>query len=161
VSVPGYRVEVVRGRLTDERAEDVVAFWARHGALEGEAARARLPEVVSVLLDETGEIAGVNSAFDAPVALVGNRRFYVYRRFVAHGVPDEVEPLLVNAAYEVLDAEHVPGEGPVGLCVLVDDPVVQRRDRDAVWPDTALVYAGYQPDGIQVRIRYFTGAVIA
>jgi hypothetical protein len=69
--------------------------------------------------------------------------------------------LLFNAAFELLDAEHAVGEGPVGLCLLVEDLDTMRRHREAVWPETSLLYAGYQTDGRQVRIRYFTGARIA
>ena len=154
----GLRVDIVRGRLSDERAADVLAFWSRHGALEGDAARQRLPEVLAVL-DRDGEVVGVSSVFDAAVPLIGNRRFWMYRRFLAEGLPGEAEAELLLAAYEALDAEFGGGEGePIGLCLLLDDPEVMRRHPEAVWPDTGFVYAGYQPDGRQVRLRYFDGA---
>ena len=153
-----HRIEVVRGRLSDERADEVLRFWSAHGALSGPAAQARLPQVVCVLLDGAGTVAGVNSVYEDAVELIGSRRFWLYRRF-APGAPVEVDAAMLNAAFDVLDEEHAATEGgPIGLCVLVDDPEVMQRNREVVWPDTDLAYAGYLPDGRQVRIRYFTDA---
>ena len=61
-AISGTRVEVVRGRLTDERAEELVRLWTGHGMLDEEAARGRLREVVCLLLDESGEVVGANSS---------------------------------------------------------------------------------------------------
>ena len=60
---PTGTIETVRGGLGRETGGEILAFWAEHGALAGEQARARLPEVVCVLRDDAGRVAGVNSAF--------------------------------------------------------------------------------------------------
>ena len=152
--------EIVRGRLTDDRASAVLGFWARHGALEGDAARQRLAEVVTVLVDRTsGEIAGVNSVYADRVSLVGNRWFWIYRRFHAPGTPPEAEVGMFNAAFDALAEEFSP-DGPVGVCVFVDDPELIRLRREAIWPETDLWYVGYEATGEQVRIRYFEDARI-
>ena len=160
--MPGeHRVEVVRGRLSGERADDILRFWAEHGALVGDAARQRLAEVVCVLLDDADTVVGVNSVYDGKVDLIGGRRFWLYRRFLAAGAPAEADAEMLRAAYGALDAEHATTDGgPVGMCLLLDDPEVMRRHPEAVWPDTGFVYAGYQPDGRQVRLRYFADARI-
>jgi hypothetical protein len=154
-----HRVEVVRGRLTDERADQILGLWERHGAVEGEAARQRLAEVVCVLLQSDGEVAGVSSVHAEYVELIGKRRFWLYRRFLAEGVPEDAEGDLLLGVYGALDAEFGATEGePLGVCLLLDDPEVMRRHPEAIWPTTGFVYAGYQADGMQVRIRYFAGA---
>ena len=148
---------IVRGRLTEDRADGILSFWARHGALEGDAARQRLAEVVAVLVDRgSGEVVGVNSVYDERVALVGNRRFWLYRRF-APGIPEAIEAAFVNAAFDALEDEFTP-HGPIGLCLRIDDPDLVIRRREAVWPETDLSYAGYDAAGSQIRIRYFAGA---
>lgn len=159
---PHVRAEVVRGQADERRREQVLALWDRHGVLVGEAARARLDDLVCVLVDEQEDVVGVSSAYvDRPPHL-GGRPFWVHRRFLAPGVPAEAEVVLVNEAFAALEAEAVAAEGgaPVGLCVLVDDPATLARRPEAVWADCDLRYAGYV-DGAQVRVRYFDGARIA
>jgi hypothetical protein len=154
-------VEVVRGGLSRERADGILELWNQHGALEGEAARRRLADVVAVAVDKaTGEVVGVNSVYAERVPLVGNYLFWLYRRFIPDA-GDDVGDAMLDAARAALEADYDPdGDGPIGLCILVDDPDVVERRREAVWPRTELAYAGYLPDGRQVRVRYFDGARI-
>jgi hypothetical protein len=151
-------IEVVRGRMTEARADQVLSFWSREEVLEGAAARERLPEVVCVLIDDNGEIAGVNSVHAADVPLVGGRRFWIYRSFLTRDASGAA-PEMFNAAFTALEEEFEPsGDGPIGLCLLVADP--GERGPEAIWPETELMFAGYQEDGRQVRIRYFWDAII-
>lgn len=152
------RVETVRGSLSDARAEEIIAFWSRHGALSGQAASDRLAEVICVLRDGD-DIVGVNSAGTAAVQLVGGREFWLYRRFLDPTYGErECEVEMLNAAFDALDAAHTPGDTPVGLGVVVAREELDRAPRDLVWPDTHLFHAGFLPDGSQLRIRYFDGA---
>jgi hypothetical protein len=156
---PNGRIETVRGQIGDERAERLLRFWSSQAGLEGEEAQRRLSEVVCLLLDDAGEIIGVNSAYAAAVPLIGGRRFWVYRSLL----PDvsEAEPAMIGAAFAALEAEFEPtGGGPIGLCVVVDDPAEMERHPEAIWPGTELMFAGYLPDNRQVRVRYFEDAAI-
>lgn len=155
-----YNIEVVRGRLETSVGDELVSFWSEQGALSEAAARQRLAEVVCVLRDEDGAIAGVNSAFADRVALIGGRRFWIYRSFLRPGF-EEAGPAMIDAAHEALEEEFTAtGEGPLGLCVLIGDEEEMRRRPEAVWPGTNFIYAGYLPDRRQVRIGYFEGAKI-
>lgn len=154
------QIEVVRNQLTDARTEQILQYWTERNLLAGQAAQARLPEVVCVLLDGD-DLVGINSVYDEAVPLIGGRRFYVYRRSL------DPEPLaqghdvtLFNQAFDVLDAEHEKGVGPVGLAVVIDDVEMMRARPEAVWADTQLMYAGYLQGDRQLRIRYFTDADI-
>jgi hypothetical protein len=154
------RTDVVRGGLEGDRAERVLRFWADRGVLEGEAARQRLDEAVCLLLDDSGEIIGINSVHEEPLHLVGGRPFFVYRAYLPDGGADSAVAMF-NAAFEVLDAEYRADRSrPIGICVLVTDPEEMRRRPEAIWPDTGLIYAGTLPDGGQLRIRYFDDATI-
>jgi hypothetical protein len=154
-------IEIVRGRLTEERAEQLVRFWTGTGALAEEDARLRLPEVVCVLLDDAGEIAGVNSVYAGEVELVGGRRFWIYRSVLLPAMA-ESGSAMVHAAYKALEADfdHSPGS-PVGLCMLVEDGAELERRPEAEWLWPPMTYAGYLPDGRQLRIRYFYAARIS
>jgi hypothetical protein len=152
-------IEVVRGRLTDGRSKQVADLWSRAGAAPAELNRERLAEVVSVALDEAGELVGTGSVRDEHIPLIG-RRFWVYRSVLAEN-SGELAVRMFNAAFEALHTEFNPdGAGPIGLCVLVADRDEMERRPEPLWEDTELLFAGYLPDDRQVRIRYFWGAKI-
>ena len=157
---PTGTIETVRGRLGQDTADEILGFWADHGALAGEQARARLPEVVCVLRDESGRVAGVNSAFADSVELIAGRRFWVYRSFLAPGAED-AGPAMIAHAFAALEREFEPeGDGPIGLCVLLRDRAEMEARPEAEWTDPRMLYAGYDADGAQVRIGYFDGATV-
>jgi hypothetical protein len=88
------------------------------------------------------------------------RRFWVHRpaQLPEPGGDDAGE---LNAAFDALEAGFDPaGDGPLGLCLLLGDPAANATRPAAIWPDTQMMFAGYQPDGTQIRIRYFEDAVI-
>ena len=153
-------IETVRGNLSDEAAAEILAFWDEQGALSGDAAQKRLREVVCVLRGEDGKIAGVNSVYAEEVPLVGKRVFWVYRSLLDSGASESWIDL-VRGAFGALEEKFDPeAGGPVGLCVLVSDRDEMKRRPEAEWTDPRLLYAGYTPDGRQVRIGYFPGARI-
>jgi hypothetical protein len=85
-----------------------------------------------------------------------DRWFWVYR--AGSGQLDEAA---FNATFQELEKDFEPGgPGPVGVCVTVDDRDLIERRPAPIWPDTDLLFAGYLPDGRQLRIRYFWGATI-
>lgn len=150
----GHSIEVVQGRLGGAEEADVLAFWAERANLSGEAARERLGQVVCLLRDADGTLAGVNSAYEQAVALIGGRRFWVHRSLLAPGLGDEEWERMLIACFDQLASEFDPA-GPIGLFVAVDDPGLPERMPEAIWPRSGFVYAGFLPDGRQARIRYF------
>src|SRR4051794_26815426 len=155
----GAKIEVVRGRLDDGRAEELLGFWRRSGALEGQAARERLREVVCVLRDGAGAIVGVNSAYEASVELLGGRRFWIYRSFL---VPDAAAAAgeMLHTALLALEAEFDPAaEGPIGVCAPIAPADAAARP-EVRWLYPSMFYAGRLPDGRELRVRYFLGARI-
>jgi hypothetical protein len=154
------RIDVVRGRMAPETADELIAFWSAQGALREAAARQRLAEVVCVLRDADGEVAGVNSVYADRVEQIAGRRFWIYRSFLRPDSRDR-SAAMIEAAFAALDEEFAAtGEGPVGLCVLVADREEMLRRPEAVWPGTSFLYAGYDERGAQIRIAYFEGATI-
>jgi hypothetical protein len=150
-------LDVVRGRLDEPAASEVLEFWAQRG-FTGEPARQRLPEVVCLLRCE-GRIAGVSSAFPADLELVGGRRFWIYRSLLPPEVADHAEEL-IRATFDALDAEpHDPPDHPIGLCLLLDARQRRQLPPEAEWLDPRIIYAGYVADGRQVRVGYFSDQV--
>ncbi len=155
-AISDHRIQVLEGPPDEELAERLVGFWTGHGALDEDAARGRLPEVLCVAFGSEGEIVGVNSSY-AGIAPLVRRPFWIYRRFLLPSVPVDVEQAMLKAAYDELARRFAETpEGPIGLCAVVTDRAVIERDRDAVW-ENGFVYAGYTEAGEQVRIAYFVG----
>jgi hypothetical protein len=152
-------VEVVRGTLAADAADGIRRLWATHGVIEGEAADARLPQVVCVLRDRAGVVVGTCSVVPSRVPMLAGRELFQYRSFVTGGVPAAATYELFNRTFEVLDAEHEPG-GAIGLCIDIAPADAARLPRDAIWPETGLIHAGYADDGRQLRVRYFADAVV-
>src|SRR3954447_15383932 len=101
---PEGEVVVVRGRATPTINEEILRFWAAEAGFEGPAAEKRLAQVVCVLRDADGAIAGVNSVFAADVPLVGGRPFWVYRALLPER-SRSAGPALVRAAFDALSDE--------------------------------------------------------
>jgi hypothetical protein len=160
MSTSAASIEVVRGVIDDELADQLIGFWSDQGALEGPAAHDRLPAVVCVATDEDGQIVGTNSV-ESQVAPLVRRQFWVYRSLLADPSDDDLANAMFNAAFEALEEESNGAEAePVGLCLAVQDRGTLERWPEAIWPATELLFAGYLPDGRQLRIRYFANARI-
>jgi hypothetical protein len=158
VKAGGGSIEVVRGALGDERAQEILSFWASHGALEGDAARQRLNEVVCVAVDDAGEVVGVNSASAEDVSRIG--RFWRYRSLLP-GADEDLAAAMFNAAFDALGEGFDPDvPGPIGLAVRVSDRAEMEQRDEVVWPAEELFFAGYLEDGTQLRLRYFWNAKI-
>ena len=155
-----FAIETVRGNVSGETAAEVLAFWEERGALSGDAAQERLRQVVCVLRGDDGAILGVNSVYAEKVPLIGNRVFWVYRSLLDESASESWIDM-VRAAFGALAERFDPeAGGPVGICVLIADREEMERRPEAEWTDPRLLYAGYTPDGQQVRIGYFPGARI-
>jgi hypothetical protein len=110
----GEEIEVVRGSLDEQRSEDVLRFWGDHGVLNDEAGRERLPGVVSVAVNDSGEIVGVNS-IDRAMPRPPARPMWVYRSFLA----EKSDPLwreMFTTAFDALESEFDPGAGSPSGC---------------------------------------------
>jgi hypothetical protein len=152
------QVELVRGRLEGERAEQVLSFWAEHAGLEGLPARERLDDVVCVATDSGGRLVGTSSVVTASVPMIGGQRFWVHRSMLLSEAAGNHDAM-VAAAFPALQADFDPEAGdPIGLCLVVADPDEMRRTPQAVSPGTGLMHAGFLEDGAQVRVRYFDEA---
>jgi hypothetical protein len=98
--------------------------------------------------------------YEANVALIGNRRFWIYRSLLDQAVADQGLNM-VRATFTALqDESGDSSEAPIGLCLLLGPEERRLRPAEAVWPDPPMIYAGYVGDR-QVRLGYFENALIA
>src|SRR4051794_5013322 len=154
-------VEAVRGRIDDDLAAELIAFWEANGALRGDAAKRRLPEVVCIARGPAGDIAGASSAYPEQVPTVGGRTFWIYRSFLAPSASAAADDMVRETFAALAEGFDPRSEDPIGLCLLLTDRREMERRPEAEWADPQMIYAGYLPDGRQIRIAYFEGAAIA
>jgi len=153
-------IEVVRGRLDQQAEQEILAFWTANGALQGAAARERLPQVVCVARTAAGAITGVNSIYEAKVAEIANRPFWVYRSFLLPATRGAWMEML-RTAFRAVEEEFDPASrDPIGFCIPIEDRAEMRLHPEAEWQDPRIVYAGYDGAGRQLRIGYFKDARI-
>jgi hypothetical protein len=152
------RVEVVRERVRGELAAEIDRFWASRPDAELRSAA----EVVCVLRSPDGELAGTASARPRQVVMVGNRTFWSFDAVLDDAAGDEDFFALLAACFgDLAEAFAAGGEaGPVGVALLVADRGLLERNPEAIWPRAGFLYAGFAPDGRQLRLRYFEDARI-
>ena len=161
MSTAGETIEVVRGKLEGNRADQLLDFLRRHGTGgEGDPGE-ELAELVCAALDGADQVLGVASVSEEISPPIG-RRMFSYRAIVAEGADsEELAARLFNTTFEALESEFDPtGSGPIGVRVSVSDRDEIERRPEVHWPDQDLTFAGYTRDGSQVRVRYFEGAEI-
>ncbi len=152
--VPPFRVEVRSAPPEEDRAlRELLATG------DSELAAAELEDVVCVVRDAEGALAGLSTTVPADVALVGGQRFGIYAAALVPGAEETADALL-SATWAAGNARHDPGdaEGPIGLCLLLADPAEMERRPEARWQDPPMLYMGYLDDGRQVRVGYYEGA---
>lgn len=113
------------------------------------------------LIRRRGALAGVSSVYRAAVQLVGGRTFWVYRSLIDRAAVGQA-PEMIRQAFAALQDEFdgAPGS-PIGLCIPIAAPEQAGLPSEAEWSEPRAIYAGYLPDGRQLRIAYFKDALIA
>lgn len=160
-SLGAYTIDPVWGQADEGVARAVAAFTAAHGAAGQDPAPRGPQDVVCLVRDAQGEIAGLNSVSEQRVALFGGRRLWVYGAVFAPGTGLEMALPMAAAARQELERGFDPGAGgPIGLCVFVSDAALLERHPEAFWRGPELLYAGYTTDGSQIRLGYFEGALV-
>ena len=157
-ALPGFDIRPFAGhpRVTEE---DVLALWAREGALSGQEARERVSQVVLAATGEAGELVGVSTAW-----LRRNEQLWMemwhYRVFVgaAHR-QSHLAVALTLATREHLKERFVSGEDTRagGIAMAIQNPVLRRLD-DAIWKATDFAFFGVNSRNDPLRVHYFPGA---
>lgn len=85
-----------------------------------------------------------------------NFRILIHPKFRIPGLLDK----LSVSTIDFLEQLYLKGEtSAIGIITLIENPKLLER-REAVFPSTGLVLAGYTAQGRQIRVRYFKGAMI-
>lgn len=148
-------IDDVREGMTDSDAALVAELLGRAGVTGAQA-----DQVVCLLRDDDGGLAGLSWAYPDDVPQVGGRRFWIYNSVLPSESPEAGDELIARTHAALAEGFDSDSGAPIGLCVLVHDRAEMERRPEAEWTDPTMIYAGYREDGAQVRIGYFPDARI-
>ena len=154
----GEQIALFAGHAT-VTPEHVIALWEAADVVDPEEARRRVREVLLVGTDPGGTLVAVGTVY-----LAWNEQLRLdlwhYRTYVDPGHRRSVlADTMADMARAHLEALWVAGLGPrsAGVVFEVESEGLRART-DAVWPRTRVAFVG-AGDGVDVRVRYFPGAL--
>ena len=156
---PRYRIEALAE--SDATGEDVIAMWTRERALDPDAARERVRDVVLVAIEEADGVVGVSTAWlqENPTLGMG---LWNYRTFVAGDHREgDIAFLLLHATRDHLRERFTGGADTraQGIVFEVQNEILKRARNEAVWPTSGFAFIGEDERGAHHRVHYFPGAV--
>jgi hypothetical protein len=159
-----FRYQCVWQTKDEALKQEITAFWIKEGAMANSAAAAqRLPQVIFLAREENGTIAAVSSIYEQYNEQLKNS-FYYMRTFIPTRFQEtNIAPQLIIHIRDYLNESFVSGSQRknIGLILEVQDPVLQKKHNDAIWPESGMVYVGKNAQGAHQRVVYFSDAHIA
>ena len=161
-----YRFENVWLEKSELLKTQIKGFWIDNQALPAERATdERADQVLYLVRDAAGEIAGASSVFRAYVPGLGDY-FYHYRTFISerlrrHQVATEL--LLESQRFLEKYNEQQTSDTCLGMYVEVEAEVLKHGGagvKRAIWEQTRFVFIGRSRSGAHLRVYYFPGAMI-
>jgi len=145
-----------------ELGERILEFWTTHKALPANVnSRHRLDEIV-VVAECDDRVIGVSTVVPLHYPRL-KLRLFNFRCFVDPDYRrDKVAAEMLNLTYESLNQRFSEGTDPsvVGLMAVAQNPGLRLQHNHAVWPNTGLVFIGYDANGFPMRLKYFDEARI-
>lgn len=149
-------------QLDPETGNAIRAFWEREQAnVAGDEATRRLDQVVAHVVDERGELVAVATVAQKILPRLGQPMYY-YRCFVGKAWRSSklVRPLLRHT-YKVLEQYARANDFPcIGILLELENEGFTDTLRWAHWPGVDFSYIGISPRGLELRVRYFRGALL-
>lgn len=143
-----YRIIPVYGKTDEVQRQDILRFWARNRAIGNPAeARRRTRDVVLIIRDEAGEVAGVTSVY---VDQFQGQRYYYYRMFIEPG--DRVYGMMsfaTGATRNLLRDLEVPDK-PLGIVAITENVKLMRKGTRRQFERIGWEYVGKTENGLDI-----------
>lgn len=150
-------------QVTPELVEEAVAFWREHKAIGDESvARQRAQQLVCIARDQTGALCGVGTALLKVIPRLRQPTYY-YRQFFAKALRGQRQEVpFFQRCKQVLQAYNAGLKTPesLGLLLEIENPKIAAAYKRAVEPGVDVVFIGYSPRGLQLRVSYFDDAIL-
>lgn len=161
-SVANYSFHSIRDGISPDMTSEVVEIWTKSAGIALTEAQRRIQELVMVVRNDSGKIVGLSTAVKTLFPQIQNH-VYAYRCFI---LPQYRAPALdtqmIVRSKAVLEEVSLEDHHKrcVGIMVVVQNEILKRHWRQAVWPGADMIYVGDTPQGHHIRIGYFKGARI-
>jgi hypothetical protein len=156
-----YEITPVWKDVSPDLAAELADLWGRAGAIADPAKAAlRAGEAVCIARDTAGALCGVATAALRVLPRL-RQPMYGYRQFFApHFRGGKQAVPFFRHARKVLQEYNATLASPESLGVLVEleNPMLAARYDRACMTESGLVFIGYSPRGLQLRVSYFDGA---
>ena len=153
-----YRIEPIEQGSAGP--DDVLALWAREGAVPAGDAERRVHEVDLVAVDQADGVVGVCSSY-----LQRNNRLRMDMRYFRAFVAAEHRRSSLAFVLALKGREHLEGMRASGadaradgILYEVESELLKRYRNEANWAATDFTYIGETDQGAHVRVHYFPGA---
>lgn len=159
------RIENVWQQVTPALQKEIVEFWKAHQMMiAGVSAEERALQAVLIVRSEAdNSIVGISTAMVVRFKQLNERKFFYYRSIV---LPEFRQPGLASKIIvdtrDFLESISQPAQKDscIGLITFVESPAIKQAKRQAVWPDSKMIFMGMDKNGRQIRVYYFRGARI-
>ena len=140
----------------------VKEMWKKYGAIEtDDRMESRARQIVFIVKDPKGEIAGVSTVRPIRARFLNNHYFYEFRCFIAPPFRTPgLDSVLAMKTKLYLEQQEDSIYRFKGLLMIVENAQLKKQRTKAVWPASGMVFAGYTPKGHHIRVGYFKGARI-
>ena len=143
----------------------IIKLWKKNApGMPAEQFTNRLHQIVFAVVNESGEVVGVSTAFKIYVKQLRNY-MYAFRCLVdpAYRSPGLPSALIVKTRdyLEQIYSTDREGEGQcIGIITLVKNEHFRKVRNEAIWPASKMVYIGNSQKGYPIRVYYFNKALI-
>jgi hypothetical protein len=146
-----------------ELKKEVLTMWKQHnpGFEEGKAEE-RASQIVWVAKNEFDQVIGVSTAFKVYIKQFRNFMYSIRVMVLPEYRSQKLATDLLVKSRDFLESIHQEDlpDPPIGMITLVENELLKKNKREAIWPASKMVYAGNSNKGHHIRVYYFKGATI-
>ncbi|MFZ1808683.1 MAG: hypothetical protein WAU36_15740 [Cyclobacteriaceae bacterium] len=151
------------GKNLGELKKEVITMWKQHNPTFEEAkAEERATQIVLVAKNEFEQVIGVSTAFKVYIKQFRNFMYSIRVMVLPEYRSQKLATDLLVRSRDFLESIHLEDQPdpPIGMITLVENELLKKNKREAIWPASKMVYAGNSSKGHHIRVYYFNGATL-
>ncbi len=146
-----------------ELKKEVITMWKLHNpGFEEDKTEERASQIVWVAKNEFEQVVGVTTAFKVYVKQFRNFMYSIRVMVLPEYRSQKLATDLLVKSRDFLESIHQEDlpDPPIAMITLVENELLKKNKREAIWPASKMVYAGNSAKGHHIRVYYFKGATI-
>ena len=112
--------------------------------------------------NEFEQVIGVSTAFKVYIKQFRNFMYSIRLMVLPEYRSQKLATDLLVRSRDFLESIHQEDlpDPPIGMITLVENELLKKNKREAIWPASKMIYAGNSSKGHHIRVYYFKGATI-